>query len=75
MVRVPKKHNILTSPTTSESLGMSDSANITAQSSGFEGDDSNSLFPQLKEQKEWASKTTSNISYDMGIKVEAENKK
>lgn len=75
MDRVQKKHNILTSPTTSESLGTSESSNITAESSGFVGDDSNSLFPKLKEQKEWAAGSTSSMDHEIDRRENAVNRK
>lgn len=63
MAKVEKKINILTSPTTSESLGSSSTSNLTAESSGFVGDDSNSLFPHLKKDRSWYSKTDTNIEH------------
>lgn len=75
MDRVQKKINITTSPTTSESLGISGSANLTAESSGFVGDDKNSLFTTLKENKSWSSTTSSNIHEEIDTSAGAENRK
>jgi hypothetical protein len=68
MARVEKKINILTSPTSSESLGTSSSSNVTAESSGYVGDGSSSLFPQLKKDKSWCSKTDTNIEHTPEIR-------
>lgn len=68
MDKVQKKYNLITSPTTSESLGISTSSNVTAESSGFVGDYSNSLFATLKEEKSWSSTTSSNIDQEPEIR-------
>lgn len=68
MARVEKKVNILTSPSTSESLGTSSSSNVTAEASGYIGDGSNSLFPHLKKDKRWSSKTDTTMDLKPDIR-------
>lgn len=54
-----KKDKTLTSPTTTDSLGTSTSANLNVGFAGPDGDDSTSYFPSFHEDKNWSSKTTS----------------
>lgn len=56
-----KKDKLLASQSTTGSYGISNSANLTVESSGTVGDDSTALFPNFHEEKSWSSKTSATI--------------
>lgn len=56
-----KKDKILASQSTTGSDGIWNSANLTIESSGTVGDDSNSLFSKFHEEKSWSSKTNATV--------------
>ncbi|MFL0245920.1 hypothetical protein [Candidatus Clostridium stratigraminis] len=56
-----KKDKLLASQSTTGSYGISNSANLTIESSGTDGDDNNSFFPNFHEEKSWSSKTSAII--------------
>jgi len=59
-----RKDKIMTSPSTTDSLGLSTSSNITIESAGKSGDGSTSLFPDFHEDKNWSSKTSITVYED-----------
>ncbi len=59
-----KNDKLNTAQPVTGSFGISSSANLTTESKGMEGDNSNSLFPHLKQQRSWKEKTTEMEKYD-----------
>lgn len=62
-----KKHladKPLANGTVTTSLGTSSSSNITAGSSGYVGIGDHSLFPKVKPDKDWASKTDTTMDFN-----------
>lgn len=56
--KVKKDDKLLTPSSTTGSIGVSTSSNLTIESAGTIGDDPTSTFPEFHEEKDWTSKTT-----------------
>jgi len=61
MTKNNKRDKLASGPSTTGSLGISGSSNVTIDSSGLVGDEHNSLFPNFHESKYW-SKNTDNVT-------------